>query len=45
LAATIFTNVLIENRKLERLEERGSIFEITDLQFPLSTILTLLPLQ
>jgi hypothetical protein len=44
-AIEAFINVLIESRKLERLEERGSIFEISNLQFPLSTLLTHLPLH
>jgi hypothetical protein len=45
LAAIAFVDALVESRKLDRFEGPGLIFEIQDLQFPLSTLLTHLPLQ
>jgi hypothetical protein len=44
-AATAFVDILVAARKLERLDDRGLIFEIANLDFPLSDLLTHLPLQ
>jgi hypothetical protein len=38
-------DLLIDAKKLERLDDRGPIFEIANLDFPLSDLLTHLPFQ
>jgi hypothetical protein len=45
LAATAFVNFLLEANKLERLQERGPIFEIPELDFPLSILMARPALQ
>jgi hypothetical protein len=44
-AASAFVDFIVEARKLERLSARGPIFQIENLAFPLSALLTHLPLQ
>jgi hypothetical protein len=41
----VFVDVLIKGKKFKRLEKPGSVFEISDLPFPKSTLPALLPLQ
>jgi hypothetical protein len=43
-AATAFVDFLVEAKKLERLDDRGPIFEVANLDFPLSDLFAHLPL-
>jgi hypothetical protein len=45
LAATTFVDFLTEARNFKRLDDRGPIFEIANLDFHLSDFLANLPLQ